>query len=217
MASSFKKLIMMANQIDDEPSLPKEYMQLEYLKATGTQYIDTGEKFNDNFGIEVDFQSNKIVGHNFQSIFGTQAEASYRLSYIIISNNKAVRLVVSNSNLTDTDILFDNVDDANKRHRYGIDAYALKAYLDNKEILIQKKGIFTTNQSIYVLARNNKNTATNLATGKLYGVKCWLEESVIHNLIPALRKSDSKPGMYDLVTGQFFVNQGTGEFSYGQY
>jgi hypothetical protein len=32
------------------------------------------------------------------------------------------------------------------------------------------------------------------------------------NLIPVLRVADLKPGMYDLVSGQFFVNQGTGEF-----
>lgn len=207
----------MANQIDDKPSLPKEYLQLEYLEATGTQYIDTGERFSDNFGIEVDFQSNKKVGSTFQSIFGAQSNnITHRLSYIIIGNNTAVRLVVANSNLVDTDILFDNVDDANKRHTYGINAYSLKAYLDNKEMLIQKKGLFLTQYSIYVLARNNANAATNLATGKLYGVKCWLKESVIHNLIPALRIADTKPGMYDLVTGQFFVNQGTGDFQYGQ-
>lgn len=212
--NSFKRMIMMANQIDDKPLLPSEYMQLEYLEATGTQYIDTGERFRNNFGIEVDFQSNKKVEATFQSIFGVQETGSYRLSYIITSTNAMVRLVLTNSNLADTNILFDNVDDANKRHIYGIDAYSLKAYLDNKEILIQKKGVFTTGYPIYVLARNNADTATNLATGKLYGVKCWLEESVIHNLIPALRKSDSKPGMYDLVTGQFFTNQGTGEFTY---
>lgn len=207
---------MMANQVDDKPSLPSEYMQLEYLEATGTQYIDTGELLNENFGIEVDFQSNKKVGSTFQSIFGSQSSSTaYRLSYIIISNNTATRVYLSNSNLFDIDMLFGNVDDANKRHRYGINAYSLKAYRDNKEILIQRRGVFSTQYSIYVLARNNANTATNLATGKLYGIKCWLKESIIHHLIPALHIADSKPGMYDLVSGQFFVNQGTGEFSYG--
>jgi hypothetical protein len=214
--NSFKKMIMMANQIDDKPSLPKEYRQLKYLEATGTQYIDTGEKFNENFGIEVDFQSNKKAGSTFQSIFGAQSDnVVYRLSCIIISNNTATRVYVSNSNLSDADILFDNVDDSNSRHRYGINAYSLKAYLDNKEILMQKKGSLLTQHSVYVLARNTASTVTNLATGKLYGVKCWLKESVTHNLIPALRIADTKPGMYDLVTGQFFVNQGTGEFAYG--
>jgi hypothetical protein len=37
----------------------------------------------------------------------------------------------------------------------------------------------------------------------------------VRDLYPALRKSDNKPGMYDRITKQFFVNQGTGEFNYG--
>ena len=52
--------------------------------------------------------------------------------------------------------------------------------------------------------------------GKIF--KCKITElngEVLGHFIPALRKSDSKPGMYDLVSGQFFTNQGTGEFSYG--
>lgn len=32
---------------------------------------------------------------------------------------------------------------------------------------------------------------------------------------PCYRKSDNKPGMYDIVSGQFFTNQGTGEFLTG--
>lgn len=35
------------------------------------------------------------------------------------------------------------------------------------------------------------------------------------NLIPCYRKQDSKPGMYDLVSGEFFTNAGTGEFLVG--
>lgn len=204
----------MANQ--ENSRLPSDYVELEYLESTGTQYIDTGEYLNENFGIEVDFQSNKEVGSTFQSIFGAQRDSiAFRLSCIIIGNNTAVRFVATGTNCIDTDILFDNVDDANKRHRYGFNAYSLKVYLDNKEASFQKTGSMVTYHSVYVLARNNGSTTTNFAIGKLYGVKCWLKESVIHNLIPALRKSDNKPGMYDLVTGQFFVNQGTGEFSYG--
>ena len=33
--------------------------------------------------------------------------------------------------------------------------------------------------------------------------------------IPCYRKSDDKPGMYDLITKQFFINQGEGEFLVG--
>lgn len=35
------------------------------------------------------------------------------------------------------------------------------------------------------------------------------------NLVPCYRKSDNKPGIYDLVNGEFLVNQGIGEFVVG--
>jgi hypothetical protein len=53
--------------------------------------------------------------------------------------------------------------------------------------------------------------------GKIF--YCRIENAdsgiVLGEYIPALRIADLKPGMYDLVSGQFFVNQGTGEFTYG--
>lgn len=33
-------------------------------------------------------------------------------------------------------------------------------------------------------------------------------------LIPSVRNSDNKPGMYDLVTNTFFTNEGEGEFEW---
>ena len=37
---------------------------------------------------------------------------------------------------------------------------------------------------------------------------------LIHNLVPKLRTSDNKPGLYDENTGDFYTNDGTGEFGY---
>ena len=40
-------------------------------------------------------------------------------------------------------------------------------------------------------------------------------DKAIHDYIPALRIADSKPGLYDAITGAFLTNAGTGEFTYG--
>ena len=37
-------------------TLPAGYTELEYIESTGTQYIDTGIKTNNNLGIHIDFQ-----------------------------------------------------------------------------------------------------------------------------------------------------------------
>lgn len=39
-------------------------------------------------------------------------------------------------------------------------------------------------------------------------------DSCEYSLFPAVRISDNKPGMYDMISNKFFVNSGTGEFGY---
>ena len=41
-------------------------------------------------------------------------------------------------------------------------------------------------------------------------------DNLIREYIPCYRKSDGKIGMYDMASGQFFTNAGTGEFLKGE-
>lgn len=51
--------------------------------------------------------------------------------------------------------------------------------------------------------------------GRVYSLKIWNSIGVLlGDFVPCVRKADSKPGIYNLVTGGFFTNQGTGEFTY---
>lgn len=38
----------------EEGYLPSEYQQVEYIESTGTQFIDTGFKLNQNSGVELE-------------------------------------------------------------------------------------------------------------------------------------------------------------------
>lgn len=49
---------------------------------------------------------------------------------------------------------------------------------------------------------------------KLYSCKVWRSGTLIHDLVPAERESDSNKGFYDMAVGKFY--QGTGTFS-GEY
>lgn len=88
----------------------------------------------------------------------------------------------------------------------------------HREVSFTKDADFSQNTvsiALFTALRADGSISTSPFTGRIYeyiyGVN--VEERI--HLIPALRKADSKPGMYDLVTGQFFTNQGTGEFTYG--
>ena len=50
----------------DEPvyrSLPSDYIQVEYLESTGTQYVDTGFKPNNNTRLRMDVDINSTASH----------------------------------------------------------------------------------------------------------------------------------------------------------
>jgi hypothetical protein len=50
--------------------------------------------------------------------------------------------------------------------------------------------------------------------GKVYAARAYKNNELKFNGIPA-KNSDGVVGMYDLVSGQFFTNQGTGVFGEG--
>ena len=55
-------------------SLPSGYKRLEYIQSSGTQYIDTGFKPNQDTGITIDFQLTSVS--SWQCIVGAANNSS---------------------------------------------------------------------------------------------------------------------------------------------
>ena len=60
----------------------------------------------------------------------------------------------------------------------------------------------------------NHNT-NNFAKLKLYSFKVWRSGTLEHDLVPSMRLSDSKPGLYDVKTDTFYA--GSGSFTLMDY
>ena len=67
--------------------LPYGYQEVEYIKANGTGYFDTGYKINNNTKIELVVNLN---GDNNANVFGSRASSSD-------ANNKNVTLTTSST------------------------------------------------------------------------------------------------------------------------
>ena len=57
------------------------------------------------------------------------------------------------------------------------------------------------------------NNLGNYGAFKLYSLKVWQSEELIHDLVPAVRTLDSAVGLYDVAAGKFYA--GTGMFTMG--
>lgn len=202
---------MLANQI--KPSLPKEYKQLEYLEFTGTQWIDTciTPILTDEIEFECIVKQHSATqwaifgsgtGDILWGFVGSSFGNTNMGGYYKYFESGAARMTGNIIQSTDT---LNIIKCKNDGYFYvnSVKYYSTPKAFNDIEL----------STPLYIGTRGNK---AQFFTGIIGKFKLMDRNGELKiNLIPALRKSDSKPGMYDLVTGQFFVNQGTGEFTYG--
>ena len=74
---------------------------------------------------------------------------------------------------------------------------------------------FVSEFNAALFAINTAGAISTYGAFKAYHFKIWESDNPVRDLVPAVRKSDSVAGMYDLVNGVFYTNQGTGEFIVG--
>lgn len=206
-----KKIFMMANQIDS--SLPKEYMQLEYLEFTGTQWIDT--RVTPILSDEIEFEC--IIKKHSTTQWAIFGSGTGNILWGFVGSSFLVNafggfykyfesgIARMTSNIPQSTDNLNIINCKNDGYFYvnGVQ-YFQTPYAFNDVAL---------DTPLYIGTRGNLKMTFTGVIGKF---KLMNKNGKLKlNLIPALRIADSKPGMYDLVSGQFFTNQGTGEFSYG--
>lgn len=210
--------------------LPPEFQQVAYLnKWAGTgnsPYIDTKFIFTGNVceflwrGYGLDDK----LGY----AFGSQKSSSERFRvYMYQSRNWPYVNVGSYSSmkgwLTDKDytagkilgIICDEKDENSKK--ITIWDYATnepwRDYYWNTVVDAAYTGTCKTGKPSYLFLSNGN---TQYHSSFCYEYAAFREDGVfMREYIPCYRKDDRKPGMYDLVTREFYTNVGTGEFELG--
>lgn len=185
--------------------LPSGYTQLEYIESTGTQWIDTGiATTNNNLGFMLEAMpltsadvypmGSRAIGGDIR-FFGVRSQTSTNFSYGWSTWTKAP---ASQSYV-------------NVRTTMSLN------WLNSKKVAIGND----SNDLATVDIANGRNitlfgiNGQLLWTGRIYHAQISEGNEIIANFIPVIRNSDSKVGMYDTVTRQFFTNAGTGQFIAG--
>lgn len=185
--------------------LPAGYQKCAFLQSDGNQYLSIddyipqiGDSFNINFVRMYDnigtFLSAGTGDYQLIALTSDYYEALY-LKYFT-SGDATYRPYVYKREkpyslrfFSDGKILFDGTE-------------------INSEVEKSKRSV-NTNLHLFIRANLQQGFA-----GKILGFQAERSAETIRNLVPALRASDGKPGMFDTVSKNFYVNQGTGEFLY---
>ena len=185
--------------------LPSGYTQLEYIQSSGTQWIDTGFKPNQNTRIKMDCN---VIGFNSEDAFLFGAR--------IASGNTAFCLAADDAN-TRWFALYGNAvqnPTGTCTGKHSIDFNQNVLTLDGKNFTFAK----TTFQSSYNLLLfatiTNGNVDSQRGKMAIYSCQIYDNGNLIRDFVPCVDPTGNA-GLYDVVSGQFYGNAGTGTFTAG--
>lgn len=181
--------------------LPAGYSRLAYIQSSGTQYIDTGFKPNNNTRVVMDGQLVATPSGN-TALFGARTAA----------NSKNYSLLFIPSNFRSD---YNNV----YSQTWAVSAAIRRSYDKNKEATtidgITKSYTnsgFQADYNMALLAINAAGTAQWFASMKLYSCQIYDNGTLIRDFQPCINASGAV-GMYDLVQHKFYGNAGPGAFT----
>lgn len=186
------------------PTLPNGYTELEYIQSSGTQYIDTGFKPNQDTRVVTKFDMIQ-TDTAWRKLWGS-GSGSYNLDFALW-NDGTTKLqsyygTKTNDAVPITDMSLDV--DANKN-----------IWKYSGETITFGKNNFTCAYSMYIFNVNKDNSSAYLpGMMKLYLFKIYDNDVLVRDFIPCKNQS-GVIGLYDTVNSQFYQNAGSGTFIAG--
>lgn len=181
-------------------SLPSGYKKLEYIQSSGTQYINTGFKPNQNTKIELDVLSAEGTSSNIPYIFGTQDSSNnYFVATWVLGYGNG--MVTTGINLYD-----------GKFHVVKVENGAL--YKDGSIIAQRTVSSFSIGVPIFLFAVNSSKQSIGYGACKLRSCKIYDNGTLVRDFIPC-KNASGAVGMWDDVNSTFYGNAGSGTFTSG--
>lgn len=175
------------------------YTRLTYIECTGEQYINTGYVVQEDDVIEMMYISTSTTSAD-KALFGCYDDNG-NIWFSIYSNTGYVRFGSSAS-----------ASITNARMTYKLTMKKSSVVLDSGNSATPNF-VGLPQVPLYLFARNNKNTGVGMygyCRCMSFSIKNGSGETV-RDMWPCKRDSDGAIGMIDLVSGQFFANEGSGE------
>ena len=212
-------------KIGEGKLLPDEYQQVEYIESTGTQYIDTGISGGTNSSYEIHLNNLGTQKVKYEQYFGGMKLSPIpKLFLDTIFNTTDGKGIAGETTYNGEEESIKMGE--NKDFKYEICYYPNgKMYVNGEEKWEYiHKGDGWGNLSWYVFSSHSENNLKS--TMRLYLLKMFNDNNLIRYYIPCytiktVTNVNGKQceigtkGIYDLVEGKFYTNQGTGKFIVG--
>lgn len=178
--------------------LPVGYTQLEMIQGGDTQYIDSDYKPNQDTTVKLKV---KLTQTGSRTLFGTDAGWS--------ANGFALGCTFAHYG-SNTDTFVDLNDGA--LHDVSFAKNVLT--IDGVVKCTFDVATFTMGTNMMLFANNRSGTISEYTQMDLYSLRVYDSETLVRDFVPC-ENSSNEVGLYDLVSGQFYGNAGTGSFTAG--
>ena len=186
-------------------SLPSGYKRLEYIQSSGTQYIDTGFKPNQNTRVVMDVTPVDVNLGKTWCAFGVRQNGIYFGLYKASTRNMNLTWFYG-SNYSNYFTV-----DYEKRHNLEVNKNAASVDGISKSYAAQT---FQFTIPLFLLCDNAAGSPTSAGAALLYSCKIYDNGTLIRDFIPC-KNASGVVGMWDDVNSVFYQNAGSGTFTAG--
>lgn len=197
--------------------IPKEYLQLNYIEFTGTQYIDTGISIRDgrrSKGI-ISLSETDSLGNYY--IIGTRNDSGTAVGLLLYNTEKG-GITFYPFNWKSNNIAY--LPERNEKVSYDSIIKENTSTLKINGVTKYNGATGGTNtgfqgENNYLIGamQSTQSDIQYFFEGRIYKLDIYDYSEVIRReFIPAKRKIDNVLGLYDLVSNEFFTNAGSGSF-----
>lgn len=179
--------------------LPSGYTELAYIQSSGTQYVNSNFKANQDTRVVIDFEyiSGDVVFGAYDVAgangFGLQAAGNKWYTYYGTSSAYSSTAVVANIRL---------VADVNKN----------VSTLNGAALRTATANTFSGANPLIISGLYNASAPGFLTALKIYSCQIYDNGTLVRDYAPCVNPSGAV-GLYDLVGKQFYGNAGTGVFT----
>ena len=185
--------------------LPSAYQEVTYLHADGNQYINTGIPGHMGWTYKLIYQQDNVVSYRCWGVFNQSSyNGGLNMSLTYTFPDWMLRWETTSGQTRN--VLLGPID--TNQHTLVVDNG--ETYFDNvyKGISAAHDSSVVSNYNVYLFTINPGGTTptTNLV-GKIFYYEVYDNNGTLQQqFIPCIRKSDNKPGFYDLASNTFKTN-----------
>ena len=178
--------------------IPSAYEQLKYIENNSTAYIETGFTPNINSSFLYTFAYTRFTNDD---CFGV---GYYSSGWGLHTHGMGEEIGYTFGR--DIGVHYSN---DHSKHSFGL--IGNQVIYDNKAVSTFTRNNIDETHPLKIFCPHTKSPG-NYQYQRVYGLKLWDGNILVHNFIPVRRRRDGKIGMLDKIDGQFYTSPNGVEF-----